>query len=373
MAARRSSNFRVQFDDDPDVAYRSERDDYRIEKLSQRMTLFFVLFPCLIGIIFLVAYFDVKSRVSQTSSSGAYGFEKLSKDLESRFSSLSLKQAKLEEALAQKTTDLEKYSAALKAGLEQVKSGFKTELNQLQTTNKSDIQQIQKQIQKQIQQFQQFQGAVAKNEKSLAPLLDGLNTISSDIEILDKRVTQELADIGGATAKAKNELGKLKNELGKLKTGVVSLSSDKIGAKKLALALKREKIGYDTQLALIAKKIQKQIESLEDSIGSLRKKTAVLEKIKKAPPVKKASKPKKSPISPPKPPKKQPAAKSAPKTIPKPSPPKVTPPVKKPAPPPAKKAIPQPPPEPAPTSVPKPLPELGTPKPGKILEQELTD
>ncbi|MBR9982047.1 MAG: hypothetical protein KFF50_13545 [Desulfatitalea sp.] len=77
----------------------SEINELRLEKISQRVTLISVIIPVLIVIVLVIAYLDIKKRVVQTEDSGAIEFRKLSSDLESRFSTLSVRQAKLEQDL----------------------------------------------------------------------------------------------------------------------------------------------------------------------------------------------------------------------------------------------------------------------------------
>ena len=97
------SSFKLGGDDrENDAVMQAELQELKIEKLSQRVLLLTILIPCMIGIIVVVSYLDIKGRVSRTQSTGTIGVQKLSKEMESRFSSLSLEQAKLEEVQAKK-------------------------------------------------------------------------------------------------------------------------------------------------------------------------------------------------------------------------------------------------------------------------------
>ncbi len=98
--------------------YISDAENLRIEKLSTRVTLVAVLIPCLLVIVLAVAYLDIKNRVINTQNTGSMGVQNLSKDLESRFSNLSLKQAKLEDQFAANSKSLETTTAALQVNLQ---------------------------------------------------------------------------------------------------------------------------------------------------------------------------------------------------------------------------------------------------------------
>ncbi len=114
-----SPRFTIQDEtaDIPDSIYVADAENLRIEKLSTRVTLVTVLIPCLLVIVLAVAYLDIKNRVASTQNTGTIGVQNLSKDLESRFSSLSLKQAKLEEQLADITKRFDTTTAAMQVKL----------------------------------------------------------------------------------------------------------------------------------------------------------------------------------------------------------------------------------------------------------------
>jgi len=109
----------------PDSLYVADAENLRIEKLSTRITLVAVLIPCLLVVVLTVAYLDIKNRVIKTQNSGSMGVQNLSKDLESRFSSLSLKQAKIEEDLAKTSKTLETATAALQVNLKKATAELK--------------------------------------------------------------------------------------------------------------------------------------------------------------------------------------------------------------------------------------------------------
>ncbi len=113
-----NDNSRFQFsanEDEPEVIHQNELRELKIEKLGQRVTLLTFLIPCMIGIILVITYLDIKDRVTRSHDTGAIGVQKLSKDLVSKFSSLSLEQAKIKDIQAKKLPELEKSAAFLKS------------------------------------------------------------------------------------------------------------------------------------------------------------------------------------------------------------------------------------------------------------------
>ena len=92
---------------------REEIENLKITKLGHRITLFSILIPVLLITILAIAYFDIKQKISGTQNTGTLKLHNLAKDLESRFSSLSLKQAKLEEFLAKEQGSTSQSNASL--------------------------------------------------------------------------------------------------------------------------------------------------------------------------------------------------------------------------------------------------------------------
>ena len=95
----------------------TDAENLRLEKLSTRITLVAVLIPCLLVVVLTVAYLDIKHRVISTQNTGSMGVQNLSKDLDSRFSSLSLRQAKIDEQMAANSATLDAATAALQVKL----------------------------------------------------------------------------------------------------------------------------------------------------------------------------------------------------------------------------------------------------------------
>lgn len=109
----------------PDSIFIADAENLRIEKLSNRVTLVAVLIPCLLVVVLAVAYLDIKNRVINTQNTGSMGVQNLSKDLESRFSKLSLKQAKIDQQLEETVETMQTATAALQVNLKKTKTEIK--------------------------------------------------------------------------------------------------------------------------------------------------------------------------------------------------------------------------------------------------------
>jgi TolA-binding protein len=245
MTEKKSTKFEMRMDDErPDLQLQDEADTSQLEKLNKRMTRLSILIPCLLGAILLAAYFNIKTHLSQVNTTGTVGVQTLSKELESRFSSLSVREAALEEAMANKVGSLEKITADLQKSAEETS----TAIRYIRSARKSDNQQT--------------ADSIEKMEKTLASMSKNIEKISSDLKSLDQALTQKMMNFSET---GKNDAAKIRSDMAALKTAMI----DK---KVVDSALKDQRETY--QLAL-----RKLASSLEDKIAHLEKKLKTLEKV----------------------------------------------------------------------------------------------
>jgi len=245
MTEKKSTKFEMRTDDEsPDLQLRDEADTSQLEKLNKRMTRLSILIPCLMGAILVAAYFNIKTHLSQVNTTGTVGVQTLSKELESKFSSLSVREAALEESMVNKVGSLEKTTAALQKGAEEAS----TAIRYIRSARKSDNEQT--------------ADSMEKMEKTLASMSKNLEKISSDLKSLDQELTKKLMSFSET---GKNDAVKIRSDMAALKTAMV----DK---KVVDSALKDQRETY--QLAL-----RKLASNLEDKISYLEKKLKALEKV----------------------------------------------------------------------------------------------
>jgi hypothetical protein len=245
MTEKKSTKFEMRTDDEsPDLQLRDEADTSQLEKLNKRMTRLSILIPCLMGAILVAAYFNIKTHLSQVNTTGTVGVQTLSKELESKFSSLSVREAALEESMVNKVGSLEKTTAALQKSAEEAS----TAIRYIRSARKSDNEQT--------------ADSMEKMEKTLASMSKNLEKISSDLKSLDQELTKKLMSFSET---GKNDAVKIRSDMAALKTAMV----DK---KVVDSALKDQRETY--QLAL-----RKLASNLEDKISYLEKKLKALEKV----------------------------------------------------------------------------------------------
>ncbi|MDH3566808.1 MAG: hypothetical protein OEM61_05560, partial [Desulfobacteraceae bacterium] len=238
MTEKKSSKFEMRTDDEsPDLQLRDQADTSQLEKLNKRMTRLSILIPCLMGAILVAAYFNIKTHLSQVNTTGTVGVQTLSKELESKFSSLSVREAALEESM-------EKTTAALQKSSEEAS----TAIRYIRSARKSDNQQT--------------ADSIEKIEKTLASMSKNLEKISSDLKSLDQALTKKMMNFSET---GKNDVAKIRSDMTALKTAMVN-------KKVVDSALKDQQEIYQIALRKLAS-------NLEDKIANLEKKLKELEKV----------------------------------------------------------------------------------------------
>lgn len=242
MTTNGNSKFKMQTDDGkPDFQPQEEIDNFQVEKLSKRITRISILIPCLIVVITLAVYLDLKKNISITDSTGSMGVKSLSKDLESKFSSLSLRQANLEDDLAKRIEAIEKSTASIQVNLNKATTAIKYIRSARTTDNKK------------------FESTLSTLDKKLSPLPEELETIASDLKNIDNSVNNQLANLSQI-------IGSTKKDLTNIRADIDSLKSVTIDKKTVDVLLKNQQEAYQLALQKITRNFEDKIESVENKL-----------------------------------------------------------------------------------------------------------
>jgi uncharacterized phage infection (PIP) family protein YhgE len=242
MTTDGNSKFKMQTDDEnPDFQPQEDIDNIQVVKLNKRVTRISILIPCLIVVITLAAYLDLKKNISITDSTGSMGVKALSKELESKFSSLSLRQANLEDDLTKRIEAIEKSTASIQANLNKATTAIKY----IRSARKTDNQ--------------KFESAITTMKKTLSPLSGDLETMASDLKNIDNSVNNQLANLSKTIGSAKKDLTNIRADIDALK----SVSIDK---KMVDVWLKNQQEAYQLALQKITRNLEDKIESVENKL-----------------------------------------------------------------------------------------------------------
>ena len=252
-----NNNSRFQFHvdgDEPETIIQDELRELKIEKLGQRVTLLTILIPCMIGVILVITYLDIKDRVTRSYDTGAVGVQKLSKDLASKFSSLSLEQAKIKETQDKKIPELEKSAAFLKSRL----SDLQQSMDQITTTaiNRNELTRV----------VDALTDKVAGVPKGLKPEFDALSQVDDQIVGEVRRISDDLKTLSDNMVATDARIAAIKKE-------IETLREKAIDKNDLELALKLKEIGYRQSLLDKTTLLEKEIKAIQNTLKGLQKDT----------------------------------------------------------------------------------------------------
>ena len=259
MEEDQSPTFKISGDDEPEDDRQDELRDMKMEKLGHRVTLLTVLIPCMIGIIGVIAYLDIKDRVSRSQDTGAIGVQKLSKDLASKFSSLSLEQAKIKDIQAKKIPQLEKDAAFLRSKITNLQKSM-TQMSQ-STISRDELGRV---VDNLVQKV---------NEAIPEGITTDLEILKSELTALrevDDQIVAQGVQRQATIASLTNSLSQIKADMDGLRQEVASLGDTAIDKGELELALKLKEIGYRQLLLDKTKQLEQKIQLLDKQIQKLK-------------------------------------------------------------------------------------------------------
>jgi hypothetical protein len=242
-----TEHFRMRLDDlDEEIdgrAVSSEVNELRLEKISQRMTMISIMIPVLIVIVLVITYLDIKKRVVQTEDSGTIEFRKLSSDLESRFSSLSLRQAKLEDTLGKLTEQNDHTMASIQVRMEKLNDS--------------------------IEQIRKDALGVKELDAVKQDLLKQINTGIASTNEAAKQNTATLQDLKSQVIQESEKQAALNTRLADTQKNYANLESRKIDKQSLDLALRLEALKVETAVKTQIDGLQQKLNALERQLSQL--------------------------------------------------------------------------------------------------------
>jgi chromosome segregation ATPase len=273
MIDPRSDDFKIQFnDDEPDCYIEQEMTETRVDKLGQRLTMISILIPFTIGIIVFLAYLDVRKKYDEMKNSGAIEVKNLSSDLESRFSSLSLKFAKFEEEVDTHMAEIQNAITAAQKSItdvtQQVEARLNKTIGQLKedAVSKKELEDRVTQVKTEIQPFQkEFSGLTAQ-----------LKTLDEALNNTDLKLKQSITEYAQRFILLEETLNtvsassiQLKTDMENIKKNTSQLTADTINQESLNLAIEKQRLSQEQQLTLLARNVEQQLSAIKAQIKKL--------------------------------------------------------------------------------------------------------
>ncbi|MBN1930110.1 MAG: hypothetical protein JW786_00690 [Desulfobacterales bacterium] len=233
MKENMSSKFKLHIDDEgADSQFQAELAELQINKLSRKVTRISIYILCLTAIMLAIAYLDIKKKIGNIQNTGSNQVQGLSENLESRFSSLSLQYAKLEDSMNKKFLSIEEKTAVLKKDLNQSEKFIQT-----------------------VQANQKDKKEAEKKE---------IENIKSEIKRINEKFTAQFTEIISFADQTQKKIKKLQTDLS-------AFSSLKIDLKKLNLALENQQKNYQQKLTVLSNEFEDKIQSIQERIAAIQK------------------------------------------------------------------------------------------------------
>lgn len=254
MPDNETSKFDIRIDEaSPESQFQEDVDELQVVNLNKRITRMSVLITCLFGAIILLAYLDLKKNLFKMDNSGTMEIQSLTKGVDSRFSSISLQQAKFEEVLSKKIAPLEKAVASIQPNLKEVSTAIKY----IRAARKEDNKKM--------------ANSIEAINKTLTTVPTKLQNLTSDIDKINNKHTNEISNLSRTTKD-------IKNNLQKIQADIASLSSSKLDQKTLDIELTNQQKIFQQTLIQLTSDIEKRISSIEKKIKEMEKAKMVSER-----------------------------------------------------------------------------------------------
>lgn len=257
MADNGSPKFKIRFDDEgpfdakgTEPPLQEKVENLRLKKLSHRINLFAVLISCLLALILVFGYFDIRKKFDNIHLSGSSDIQALSKDLDSKFSSLSIRQAKIEALLNEKISAMEKTAARLEQNLKQTEKALSV-------------------IRSSTPDKQEIAGIIAEIDKTLAPINTDIKKLSSEIKKISSEAKSLQDKFDKESGKLATAVSGLQKEISMLKTDTATLASTRVDKKTFDLASRHEEKFYQQKLNNLEKSLSEKIVALRNLIKAL--------------------------------------------------------------------------------------------------------
>jgi ribosome-associated translation inhibitor RaiA len=292
MVDKNSDEFRIGFSEnvmeDRDSAMQEEILEQRLEKLSTRVTLISILVPVLILVIFTFAYLDIKSRVFTMHDTGVERLHNLSRELESKFSSLSIRLAQfeasfserekalaaLEETFAQKILPMEEIFLNMETSIKNLETGLQeleNDILEIQSVQKNSVGK--QELALQLERMEKYFNVTQNDMETLMAQMGAVDqNFKDELEILTDYLTKEkkrIEEVVKATTGFAQEVQKVRSDLGNLSQRVEGV----VHADQLPLAIERARLQLKVALDEAIIKMERRLDSLDRKISLISSQT----------------------------------------------------------------------------------------------------
>ena len=280
MKYRNSSRFKIQKTDSdtPESPIQEQIEYQRFEKLSQRVTIISILIPFLFGILAIIGYRDIKDRVSQTQDVSARELARITQNLETSISDLSVKQSMLGESLGSKVAKIDSIETTVRENISKHEASVKTSVQKIETM----VQDVSKRIESEITDIRtakadkkDIQADVAGVDSRLAEthkeMKTSIEALSTELKAIDKKLSDE-------SSRLTEKINSVTTSVAECQADLNLLSADKADKKSIEVAVKNQEKRLQDQMDQLQHSLEGKIEALQSHIQELGKIRSSLDK-----------------------------------------------------------------------------------------------
>jgi predicted nucleic acid-binding Zn-ribbon protein len=226
--------------------YQEQAHTRRIEKLSLKVTLISVLFPCAIGVLVGFLYMDMRDKMSRIESSGSIEMSKFEDQLSARLETIGSENGEFQKSLDVKITEriaaMGKTVNAVQSRIEKTEKDI-SDLSSLKSNNAA------------------LSADIQKHKTETLTLKKEMSALSSQ----NAKLSELLAD----TQKKILDISGIKSSNDALKQEIAKLKAENIDKGDLAAELKKQKVLYQLEIQELSNKFDKKIQALKaDNAGN---------------------------------------------------------------------------------------------------------
>ena len=276
MADENPSEFRFNGDEqEPETFYHEELKDLRVEKLSQRLTLFSILLPCLVAVTIYLGYRELSGRLSRSQDSGSIEVQRLAEKIEDLSKSFNEKLITFSTTLSTQDKDfgtsIEGRLFSINKNIDGLQKNFKSLNDNLNRDLKQNRDTLEKLKASKVDKKSQAV-ALEKINAALNPLQQELQTlktirqdfktVSADIKNLESKLSREIATAAATATQVSQDYDQLQASLMKLS----ELTIDK---DELALELFKIKKNFQNQISGEISELNRRLDGIEKQIDDI--------------------------------------------------------------------------------------------------------
>jgi len=265
------SDFKIRIDEDePGRSFlHPEVENQQINKLRKRITFMSFFTLCLLALALTFAYIEIKKQMGSFHISGSNGFETLSRDVESRFSSLSVKYAEVEARFSEKIIAMEKSVASVKINLDKTAASLNKSVASLNKSAAS-VEKTLKKIQSSKIDKKALSSLKKEASAEVTALQKEMGNLSSMLQNTDSEHAEELSEFRQDLKSISRNLVDLQDSLSEL----AAVSIHDVTKKEMKADLHVQSLGFQNQvdeLTTLLNRNDDKIEILISRIEDLKK------------------------------------------------------------------------------------------------------